>query len=123
MLVTTLNTMSFELTTLEGWKASYRDPIRLQCGDILRLTGKIDFWDGHKWVWAVAPDGREGWIPDSLSELEDGTTLATSDYSAEELTCSPGELLIGKYETHGWTWCVNDQGDAGWLPSRIVKRE
>lgn len=114
--------MSFELITLKGWKASYQDPIQLECGDLLELTGKFDIWDGHKWVWAIAPNGREGWIPDNLFEFEDNTVVATSDYSAEELNCLPGEILVGKHETHGWIWCVNDRGDAGWIPSRIVTR-
>lgn len=114
--------MTFNLKTLESWNASYEDPIRVSCGDPLRLTGRVDTWDGHKWIWAIAPDGREGWIPDDLCEQQGKTVIATSDYSAMELTCSPDERLTGERETHGWTWCVNERGDAGWVPSRVVRR-
>ncbi len=47
---------------LESHNASYADPIKVAKGEFLLLTGQEDVWDGHRWLWAVADDGREGWV-------------------------------------------------------------
>ena len=63
---------------------SYADPIAAKKGDVVTLSGKTDIWDGHRWLWAAAPDGREGWVPDGLIEAA-SPQKANRDYSAEEL--------------------------------------
>ncbi len=100
----------------EGWTASYADPIRLGAGEAVRLTGREDIWDGYRWLWAIAPDGREGWVPDTL--IVDGR--ATRNYSAQELTCAAGDSLTVIEELHGWAWCDNGKGSAGWVPLRCL---
>jgi len=50
-------------TVLYSHNATYSDPIRVAKGEIVRLTGREDLWDGHRWLWAVAEDGKEGWVP------------------------------------------------------------
>ncbi len=40
-------------------------------GEFLSLTGREDVWDGHRWLWAVADDGREGWVQ-QLQKYEGG---------------------------------------------------
>lgn len=103
-------------TVMKGHQASYQDPIRVKQGDAVSLTGREDVWDGHRWLWAVAADGREGWIPDDLI-VEDGEPpRAARDYSAVELTCRAGESVEVRYETHGWGWCRNSAGREGWVP-------
>jgi hypothetical protein len=113
--------MSRKLTVLRGHDASYDDPIVLRAGGKVTLSGRTETWDGHRWLWAITTDGREGWIPDTLPGLRHGETVALADYSAVELTCAEGDTLSGIRSTHGWTWCVNDRGDAGWVPSRHLE--
>ena len=55
-----------QCTVLKPHTASYADPIRVTKGERVRLTGREELWDGHLWLWAVAEDGRGGWMPDSL---------------------------------------------------------
>ena len=112
----------FALVVRTRWEASYQDPIQFRQGDRIELTGEFDIWEGHRWVWAIAADGREGWIPDNLFTTTDGKTMAAADYSAQELSCEPGEALFGDRETHGWIWCTNERADSGWVPSRNVER-
>lgn len=103
-------------TVLQSHKASYSDPIRLAKGGILRLTGRQELWDGHRWLWAVAEDGKEGWVPDTLIAGAGNRTIASRDYSAIELTCAAGDILDVAWETHGWALCRKSDGTEGWVP-------
>jgi len=97
-----------------AWTASYDDPIALKAGEPLILTGRADIWEGgHRWLWAVAPDGREGWVPDSLVAPGD---RARRDYSAAELTVETGQRVEALDATHGWTLCRAEDGAEGWVP-------
>ena len=107
---------------LENYSACYADPIRVERDDIIHLTGRQDNWNGHIWLWAVASDGREGWVPDTLvEETSAGQRRATQTYSAQELSCTRGEKLSVITKTHGWTWCENSEGGAGWVPDENLQ--
>lgn len=95
-----------------AWTASYPDPIRVAADDPVTLTGREDFWHGYRWLWAIAPDGRQGWVPDDL--IVEGR--ATRNYSAAELTCTMGEALTRIETRHGWALCQNAAGQVGWVP-------
>lgn len=51
-----------EFIVIENWQATYADPIRLESGDPVYLTGRQDNWNGHIWLWARSVSGLEGWI-------------------------------------------------------------
>ena len=104
----------------EDHEASYPDPIRLAKGAPLALTGREDIWDGHRFLWAVAADGREGWVPEGLIARSGEGLTVTRDYSAVELTCTAGETVELLWQTHGWAWCRTAEGEEGWLPLRIL---
>jgi SH3-like domain-containing protein len=106
------------LTVITPHTASYADPIVVTQGQPLILSGRVDVWDGHRWLWATAADGREGWVPDSLIAGLEARPVADRDYSAMELTCAPGERLERLAETHGWVWCRNASGEKGLVPLR-----
>ena len=99
-------------------QASYDAPIEVRQGEPLVLSGREFVWDGHRWLWAAAPDGREGWIPDDLPHAVGGQVTARRDYSAVELTCAANGLVSALWQTHGWTWCRTGDGREGWLPDR-----
>ena len=98
--------------------ATYEEPITLLRGDTVTMTGRWDNWEDHIWLWAKAPDGKEGWIPDNLASRSGDTWLASDAYSARELSCAEGEALRVTAYTHGWCWCTNSAGDTGWVPDR-----
>ncbi|QDL92728.1 hypothetical protein FDP22_13610 [Paroceanicella profunda] len=98
--------------------AIYPDPVRVERGAVLVLDGREDIWDGHRWLWATDPEGRAGWVPDTLISPEDTPPRALRRYSALELTCRAGELLELVDATHGWGWCRSATGAEGWLPLR-----
>jgi len=103
-------------TVLKCHNASYEDPIKVATGARLTATGRQEIWDGHRWLWAIAEDGKQGWVPDDLITVIDGRTVARRAYSAVELTCAAGEAVEVLCETHGWAWCRNGGGREGWLP-------
>ncbi len=103
---------------IENWQATYADPIRLQEGDPIHLTGSQDNWDGHIWLWAISSAGLEGWIPDSIIAEGEVGSFATENYTAIELTCRVGQTVIGEKETHGWVYCRAVDGSAGWVPRK-----
>lgn len=100
------------------WKASYQDPIVLEQGEEVWLTGKSDHWDGHLWVWAKNQFEKEGWIPGTLISTVADKHFAKAAFSAMELTCAVGDELCATDETHGWILCVAISGSEGWVPVR-----
>lgn len=113
--------MPTHMTVTQPHTASYADTISVKQGQVLALSGREDIWDGHRWLWAVAPDGREGWVPDSLIRQGDAGPVAATDYAAVELTCAKGETLCALNATHGWVWCRNALGAEGWVPARQLR--
>ncbi len=107
---------------LEKHTASYADSIEVAKGAVVSPTGREDLWDGHRWLWAVAEDGREGWVPDDLIAETDDGTVASRDFSAIELTCAAGETVESLWQTHGWAWCRKGDGSEGWLPLRNLSK-
>ena len=99
-------------------EVKYPDPIEVTTGDRLTLTGEVDIWDGHRWLWALAPDGKAGWIPDTLVVEDDNAPVARTNYSAQELPCTAGERIEILRSDHGWAWCRNAAQVEGWVPQR-----
>ena len=104
------------LRVIRDWTATYADPIRVAAGDVVVLSGRRDVWDGRVWIWARAPDGREGWIPDDAVRQADGGSVATTGFDAREMTCRSGERVVVVAETHGWVLCSAPDGRRGWVP-------
>lgn len=102
-------------------KAIYPHPITVKLGDRIILSGREDEWDGHRWLWAAAEDGKEGWVPDDLPLKNSGKNAQCAyDYSAMEISVGLGETLTGTIQRHGWLWCKNNNGTTGWVPLRCL---
>jgi hypothetical protein len=68
---TSLNRKLFQMQTYEvrvHHTRSYEDPISVKKGDRVFLSGEMDDWDGHIWLWSKARDGRQGWLPSAYFE-------------------------------------------------------
>ncbi len=106
---------------IADWNATYKDPISLEAGEQLWLTGKTDAWDGHVWVWAKNKAGKSGWIPDTLVETRAQKCFARTAFSALEMTCYQGQELEVIVQTHGWALCNTPHGVAGWVPLKNLR--
>ena len=101
-------------------EATYADPIDVAEGDVISLSGREDSWEGHRWLWAVAADGREVWVPADLPCSRGNLTVAAYDYAARELTVVPDETVNLLHVSHGWAWCRRETGGEGWIPESVL---
>lgn len=99
---------------------TYPDPIRLRPGDAVLVQRRDEDWP--EFLWCVAVDGREGWVPQRVleaSELDASTARARAAYDARELAIAAGDVLALEGEAGGWWWARHaDGGDdarAGWV--------
>ncbi len=111
------------LTITRAYTTQYADPIRCKPGEVLTLTGRVDAWEGNAdwvWLWAIAPDGREGWLPADVVEapgpMHVGAARAHRDYDARELTVLVGEKVELLETAGGWHLCRAADGRTGWVP-------
>ena len=108
------------MRAIAAHRRSYAHPIAFRRGEAVQLTGREDDWHGHRWVWAIGPDGREGWIPPQTVAAGADGTFACVDYSAAELTVAAGETVWAAAAQLGWRWCRNGLGEEGWLPCEVL---
>ena len=104
-------------------RASHADPVRVKAGEPLRPTGREEVWDGFRWLWAVGPDGREGWVPEDLPVPCGTGWVAARDYSAVELDIAAGEPVQVLEARSGWVWARRQDSAEGWLPARALRAE
>ena len=112
----------------EGWRsrvvADYQSavqkPLVLQAGDWVQIHRREEKWPG--WLWCEDQNGNTGWVPERyLLRREEGAVLC-KDYDGKELTVRSGdELLVIQVLTH-WTWCLNMQGEPGWVPTDCIEK-
>ena len=104
-------------------RSTYDRPVRLRAGEALRLTGRRDLWEGHVWLWAIDPVGREGWVPSDLPAPSGAGHVAAYDYSAHELDVDAGAVVTLLGQSHGWAWVRSATGEEGWLPLAVLAPE
>jgi uncharacterized protein YgiM (DUF1202 family) len=114
-------TQSFSQTGKVGrdYRATNPDPLIVQAGEPLVLSGRVDPWRDNPqwiWVWATDPRGKSAWVPQTLIQRQGDQVIARYDYSARELDAVAGEMVQIEREESGWYWCENQQGEQGWLP-------
>ncbi len=105
---------------LSAYQRAYADPIRMQAGEALSLGDKKSEWPG--WIWCTSRDGKSGWVPAKYVERQGNAGVALCDYDAAELSVRAGQVLsLGQAES-GWVWCMNPEGQSGWVPLECLER-
>ena len=101
------------------WTASQKHPIVVRKGDRVIVGRRDDEWTEYR--WCVAETGETSWLPVSILGIsEKGTAVALRDYTAAELTVCAGDGVEIGEQLGGWSWCVAESGEAGWLPDRVL---
>lgn len=109
------------LLVIESWDPAPRRPLTLKPGDRLTVGDRDTEWTAY--LWCISSDGTGGWVPqDYLVIADDGTATATADYSTVELAVNVGDVVAGYQSAGNWTWCVSEDGRAGWVPNRALSR-
>ncbi|MBC2675444.1 SH3 domain-containing protein [Listeria booriae] len=92
-------------------------PLFINKNEALRIGRR----DGNtKWISCTAKmTGVTGWVPEQIISLDSPDAksgTATEDYSARELTVKAGDTVESNRELNGWAWCVDEDGNVGWVP-------
>ncbi len=99
------------------YTAQYADPIEVAVGERVNFVDRADDGEYAGWKWAVATDGREGWVPRSYFTGDDGTGRALRGYSARELSVEAGVEVLELDAFSGWLWVIDRNGRRGWVPA------
>jgi len=107
---------------VDKWDPSDREPLVTSAGDVVTVGRRDTDWPGF--LWCTDGAGVAGWVPEEiLVLLEDERARLTEDYSAVELAVKAGDEVEAVRSVAGWHWSVADNGDAGWLPEKVLTPE
>lgn len=104
-----------ERRVVRDYRRTYDHPIAVIAGDRV-VVGREDV-EFPGWWWCVAIDGREGWIPIEVLEIDGSIAVARRSYSAVELTVRAETTVVIGEELHGWVWATTMEGESGWIPA------
>ena len=99
--------------------SEFPNPIRLKAGDRFSIG---EMYEGPEnwahWYLCSAPGQEPGWVPMQVILLqEDGSGIASMDYTAQEMNVALGETVEGGKKLNGWVWCRDSTADReGWVP-------
>ena len=106
---------------LKDWAQSYDPALKVARGDrLLAIREDNNEWAG--WVWCTDECGLSGWLPvqvfDAVEISKQNNTVM--GFNTVELTVHKGETLTIMDRLNGWSWCLNDCGQEGWVPQDCI---
>lgn len=104
---------------VKGYSAQYTDPIVVHSGERVDIERQDDQFPG--WWWCRASDGRQGWIPDVVLEIQGQRGIALRNYDAQELSVESGEEVRFVEARNGWVRVANAEGRTGWVPEYCLE--
>ena len=112
---------------IADYKVSNTNPFSVTIGEFFQVSEKSDFWNNNPdwvWIWCTDQHGRSGWVPKNAIKFDTESTKGTAQYfyAATELTVVATDELVGEREESGWAWCLNKQGERGWVPLENLTR-
>ncbi len=94
-------------------------PLIVRGGDRLRWERRPTQWEG--WLWCEAPNGHDGWVPETYVELDGDECVLQRDYDARELAVPVGETVTVLEAVSGWAFVRTAAGAHGWVPLRCLR--
>ena len=102
----------------DDYVTQYPDPIRARAGQPVTVVRRDAEYP--EWAWCVGPDGREGWVPLVLLEMNGDVAVLSRDYDARELSVTAGEEVVVHEEIAGWARVSTADGRTGWIAAHCV---
>ena len=116
--------MQEEYIVVHKYESSNINPIELKAGDVVEIGEKSkDDGSWANWIYCVSiRTKRAGWTPVQILEIAGEKGVATTDYTAKEMTVAVGDVVQGHNELNGWLWCTRkSDGESGWVPQNCIK--
>ncbi len=112
----------------DGWRSlvvtdyqsAVQNPLVLRAGEMVQVVQRDEIWPG--WVWCTDQNGNNGWVPERYLLRRDAGAVLCSDYNGKELTVKAGDELIVCQVLTSWSWCLNKQGEPGWVPTDHIEK-
>jgi methylated-DNA-[protein]-cysteine S-methyltransferase len=101
-------------------RPQYSEPIAVEVGESVRFEDRVDDGEFPGWKWAVARDGRGGWVPRAWFRETSAGARATRAYCARELQVRSSDRVIVSEHFGGWALAISADGAAGWIPQRVL---
>ena len=108
---------------IENYNACYPDPLNLKVGDQIQLLEKNVPIEWKGWHWCRDSVGNEGWISESYFKRvneQNGKAKIIKNYIAREISVIKDEQIDLLYEDCGWAWCKRNNGEDGWVPTKVL---
>lgn len=103
-----------------SYAPQYADPVAIESGAQVRFVARSDDGEFPGWRWAVAADGRAGWVPQAWFRVNGDSGVARRSYSARELAVRPGDRLREIEELGGWVLAYRAGEQLGWVPQSAL---
>ena len=100
-----------------AYAPQYADPVAVEVGAHVRFQARADDGEFPGWRWAVAADGRGGWVPEAWFRVDGDRGVARRRYSARELPVAAGDRVVVLDEFGGWLLVSPGHGEPGWIPA------
>ena len=113
--------MPGQVLVVREYAAQYPDPITVHAGDRVLVGADDPAFPG--WRWCRGPDGREGWVPEQLLQMDGSLALMLEEYTARELSVEGGADVTVRRVVAGWAWVTMQDGRAGWIPQTCIGAE
>ena len=97
--------------------AQYPNPIQGRVGQSVIVVRRDSRYP--EWVWCSGPEGREGWVPLVVLQMNEEDAVLVRDYDARELTVTAGDDVDVHEEIGSWLRVSSVDGRTGWT-LRIV---
>lgn len=95
-----------------------KNPITIHKGEVLEYIEESDpDGDWPNWIFCKG-DGKEGWVPKQILEINGKTGISLKDYIAVEHSLKLDEIIVADYELNGWIWSFKEDSPNvfAWAP-------
>jgi hypothetical protein len=99
---------------IANYSSPYGVAILFAKDEIVEILQKETEWPG--WIWCINLQGEKRWVPDVYLQIDGNQGRLLKDYNARELAAQKGDAVTVLYQVNEWGWCIDSEGDEGWLP-------
>jgi hypothetical protein len=109
---------------IEAYNSPYPDPIIFRKGEKVQVGKEFnDDPDWKDWVWCEGKNENQAWVPKQYLEIKAGMGIFLTEYNAQELSVTAGEVLQVFEVVNGFGVAEKQDGERGWVPMKVLEPE